>query len=247
MNPETGGDIIAGEGNEIAVMQGIFVIATEDGEEMTFSTGTPTMGGEKIIMNLRSDRGPVIDRAMIRFGEGLQLPKFQLNEDNTKLYLDESGEEFAVVRSDNDAEMPVNFKAATNGTYTISVNVENVDMEYMHLVDNLTGNDIDLLETPSYTFEANTTDNASRFTLVYGVLTGVNEHSESHFAYYNGSNWTINSNGNATLQVVDLTGRVISSEQLNGITNININQTAGVYLLRLVNGDNVMTQKVVVK
>lgn len=247
MNPETGGEIIAGEGNEIAVMQGIFVIATEDGEEMTFSTETPTTGGEKIIMNLSCDRGPVIDRAMIRFGEGLQLPKFMFNEDNTKLYLAESGEEFAVVRSDNDAEMPVNFKAATNGTYTISVNAENVDMEYMHLVDNLTGNDIDLLETPSYTFEASTTDNASRFTLVYGVLTGVNEHNENHFAYYNGSNWTINSNGNATLQVVDLTGRVISSEPLNGNTNININQTAGVYMLRLVNGDNVMTQKVVVK
>ena len=35
-----------------------------------------------------------------------------------------------------------------------------------------TGADIDLLQTPSYTFEARTTDNTSRFKLVFSVNEG---------------------------------------------------------------------------
>ena len=230
----------------IAPMQGIFVIADEDGENLTF-TNASAVTGKKVVMNVTNNRSNVIDRAMIRFGEGRQLPKFQLNPNNTKLYIPQYESNYAVVRSENDAEMPVSFKAATNGTYTISISAENVDMEYMVLVDNLTGNETNLLETPSYTFEATTTDNANRFTLVYGVLTGVNEQSEGNFAFFNGNSWTISNNGNAILQVVDVTGRTISSETIEGSANVNLNQTPGVYMLRLVNGDNVKVQKVVVR
>ena len=65
--------------------------------------------------------------------------------------------------------MPLNFKAARNGEYTLSFKVENVDLEYLHLIDNLAGNDIDLLVTPTYTFEAKTSDYASRFRLVFSA------------------------------------------------------------------------------
>ena len=244
---EEGTDLAVSDIEQVAAMEGVFVVADAAGQTVTFTEVTEPTNTSKIVMNILSNRSNVIDRAIVRFGQGEQLPKFMLNPNNTKIYIPQYESNYAMVRSENEAEMPVSFKAATNGTYTISVNAENVDMDYMHLIDNLTGNDIDLRETPSYTFEANTTDNANRFTLVYGILTGVNENNENNFAYFNGSNWTISSNGNATLQVVDLTGRVLSSEQLNGTVNVNINQAAGVYMLRLVNGDNVMTQKVVVK
>ena len=240
-------DLAVSDIEQVAAMEGVFVVADAAGQTVTFTEVTEPTNTSKIVMNILSNRSNVIDRAIVRFGQGEQLPKFMLNPNNTKIYIPQYESDYAMVRSENEAEMPVSFKAATNGTYTISVNAENADMDYMHLIDNLTGNDIDLRETPSYTFEANTTDNANRFTLVYGILTGVNENNENNFAYFNGSNWTISSNGNATLQVVDLTGRVLSSEQLNGTVNVNINQAAGVYMLRLVNGDNVMTQKVVVK
>ena len=42
-------------------------------------------------------------------------------------------------------------------------------------------------------------------------------------------------------------GRVLSSQTLNGNANVNINQAAGIYMLRLVNGENVQVQKVVVR
>jgi hypothetical protein len=149
--------------------------------------------------------------------------------------------------------MPVNFKASKNGTYTLSVEPENVEMSYLHLIDNRTGADVDLLATPSYSFEAKTNDYASRFRLIFKANADDEENGASTgsatFAYYNGSNWTVSATGSgaATLQVIDVMGRVLSNETISGNTEININQPAGVYMLRLINGENVKVQKVVVR
>ena len=67
------------------------------------------------------------------------------------------------------------------------------------------------------------------------------------FAFYNGSAWAISNEGEATLQVIDALGRVLSSETISGNAEVNIDATPGVYVMRLVNGDSVKTQKVVVK
>jgi hypothetical protein len=244
---EAGDEIVAATNNSVQVMEGVFVIANFDGEELTFSTEAPAASGEKIVVNVSNTNGTLLDRAMIRFGEGGQLPKFQINENSTKLYINEGEEEFAVVRCINESSTPVSFRAAENGTYTLSINTENVEMEYLHLIDNFTGADIDLLATPSYTFESNTTDNVDRFAVVYTATTSVNENNAKPFAFFNGSEWVIMNEGNATMQVVDVTGRVISTETLNGNATINLIQVPGVYMIRLVNGNDVKVQKVVVK
>ena len=115
---------------------------------------------------------------------------------------------------------------------------------YLHLIDNLTGAEIDLLETPSYSFEAKTTDYASRFKLVFA--TG-NNSNDDDFAFFSNGSFVINNEGNAELQVIDIMGRIVKSESINGCANVSVNGAAGVYMLRLVNGDNVKVQKVVVK
>ena len=242
-----GTEIIAGESEFVEPMQGVFVIAENDGDYVIFAPAVaPGSGNEKLVMNVCRERGNVIDRAIVRFGEGRQLPKFQLNANSTKLYITEGENEYAVVRSANEGEMPVSFKAAENGTYTLSVNAENMEMNYLHLIDNMTKADVDLLANPNYTFEANTTDLANRFTLVFAA-TGMNENTTQSFAFFNGSEWVISNMGEATLQVVDVMGRIVSSETINGNASVSLNQTSGVYMLRLVNGDNVKVQKVVVR
>ena len=248
MNSE-GSDFIQSSG-DIAPMQGIFVIAGQNGEELVFTAAGGTSTGptenSKLVLNLTKGRG-IIDRAVVRFGEGRTLPKFMLNADNTKLYITEGNQDFAVVRSNNEGEMPVSFKAAENGNYTLSIETENVEVSYLHLIDNMTGANVDLLATPSYSFDARTTDNANRFRLMFNT-NGVDENTTTaSFAYFNGSSWTISDMGEATLQVVDMMGRVISTQAISGNTDVNLNQAAGVYMLRLVNGENVMVQKVVVR
>lgn len=233
----------------VAAMQGVFVNADEDDTVIFEAVENNTPGkGQNIALNLsKATRGAsTIDRAIVRFDEGQQLPKFQLNPENTKLYIAQGDKDYAIVRSAAQGEMPVSFRASENGTYTIAVEAENVDMNYLHLIDNMTGADVDLLATPNYTFEARTNDYTSRFRLVFSA-NGIDEQTAEAFAYFNGTNWTVSNTGDATLQVIDITGRTVSSETINGNATVSLNQPAGIYMLRLVNGNDVKVQKVVVR
>ncbi len=233
-------------GTEVAPMTGIFVVAEAANETVTFSTENPNGKSANLALNI-TNSSKLVDRAIVRFGEGRQLPKFQLRDNSTKIYFEQSNKDYAIVNAEEIGEMPVSFKAENNGTYTFSVNTENVEMEYLHLIDNMTGADIDLIANPSYSFEAKVTDYASRFRLVFSANSSVNEQNANNFAFFNGNDWTINNEGEATLQVVDMTGRVLSTETVNGNATTKVNAATGVYMLRLINGNNIKTQKVVVK
>ena len=230
------------EGTPIQAMEGVFVFAEGADESVTFST---TAKGKSQNLNLNLTKGQgLIDRAIVSFGEGSTLPKFQLFGDHTKVYIPQEGKDYAVVSATEMGEMPVSFKAEENGTYTLSFTAEEVSFNYLHLIDNMTGTDVDLLQAPSYTFNATTTDYSSRFKLVFA--TGSNNDSDS-FAFFSNGNWIIGNEGEATLQVIDVTGRILSSETVNGSVSKAINAAPGVYMLRLINGENVKVQKIVVR
>jgi uncharacterized repeat protein (TIGR02543 family) len=234
----------------IAAMEGVFVMATEgeSNEKVTFTSTTDavtTQESKGIVLEVNRNN-EMLDRAIVDVNQGDMLRKLRLSEGVTELYIPQGNKDYAIVRSAAEAEMPVSFRASENGTYTLAVEAENVEMNYLHLIDNLTGMDVDLLQTPSYTFEAKTSDYASRFRLVFKA-NGTNENNAETFAYFNGTNWTVSNVGDATLQVVDVTGRTVANQMINGNAELNLNQPAGVYVIRLVNGDNVKTQKVVVR
>ena len=238
---EGGTELIAGSG-PIAAMNGLFVKATEEGQSVTFTPNASNGSDGMIILNMLRDRGAAIDRAIVRLNGHSTLPKFMLNPDNTKIYIPQDGEDYAVVSSTAN-ELPVSFKAASNGTYTLNVATENTEMHYLHLIDHIAGTDTDLLTNPSYTFEANTGDYANRFTLVMSTTVGL----EEHFAFYNGHNWTVSNEGQATLQVIDMTGRLISTTTIDGTSQLDVNAATGVYMFRLINGNDVKVQKVIIK
>jgi uncharacterized protein YjdB len=231
-------------GDPIYPMQGVLIQTTQT-TTLTFSTTAPAGKNANLVLNLTKDCA-LIDRAIVNFGEGESLTKFQLNPNHTKIYMSLEGNDYAVVYTEEQGVMPVNFKAENNGTYTLSFTNEEVSFGYLHLIDNMTGNDVDLLATPSYSFDAKTTDYESRFKLVFA--TG---NADDTFAFYSNGSFVINNpstgSGPATLQVIDMNGRILKSESINGCANVNVKAAAGVYVLRLVNGDNVKVQKVVVR
>ena len=47
--------------------------------------------------------------------------------------------------------------------------------------------------------------------------------------------------------MIDVNGRVLSSESINGSASVSVKGAAGVYMVRLINGDNVKVQKIVVR
>ena len=224
----------------IPAMEGVFVCANGTGESVTFTTEAGKKASHLALDLVNGNK--LVDRAIVNFDETQQLPKFQLNANSTKLYFPMSDKDYAVVSSQDMGELPLNFKAEKNGHYTLAINSEEVSFGYLHLIDNLTGTDIDLLANPSYSFDTRSTDYASRFKLVFA--TGSTTGSEA-FAFYSNGSFVINNEGNATLQMVDVTGRIISTETINGCANVNA--APGAYMLRLINGDSERVQKVVVE
>lgn len=160
--------------NRVAPCTGIMVKADYEGDCVTFSK-EPQRSRSKGSLNITLSQSPIsseassLDKAIISFNEGSQLRKLVLNQNNAKLYIPQNGKDYAIVVAQTQDEIPVNFKAAQDGNYTLSINPKNIEMSYMHLIDNLTGADIDLKETSSYTFSAKLTDSESRFRLVFGT------------------------------------------------------------------------------
>ena len=247
----TNGDGLKTETESTAVnaMEGVFVQATETGQSATFAAQTrgseqTTIARTDIVVS--DDNGNVLDNAIVRFDNGEALGKFQLKQNSTKVYIPVDGKDYAVASVATQSELPVNFKAAENGTYSIVVSSEDVELNYLHLIDNLTGADVDLLECPSYSFEAKTTDYESRFKLVFVCEDGPSTGSGT-FAFISNDKLVVLNDGEATLQVFDMMGRMLDSQAISGTAETSINAAPGVYMLRLVSGNDVKVQKVVMR
>ena len=244
-----GSNLVASTSTSIEAMEGVFVIANTDGETLTFTTNAPNQGKKQIVLNVTQGRGNVIDRAIVRFGQSDLLPKFTLNPSDSKVYIPMDGNNFAVMRSSNSGRLPVCFEPSEDGTYFINVDIENVAVRYLHLIDHEMGTDIDLLREPSYKFDAKAEGKPNRFELVF--KTNFKQYKEvfsrggvsDGFAFI--SNGEIVIDGDGTLQVIDARGRGIhSGDAINRVSTSGM--TPGVYVLRLIDGDTIRTQKIVI-
>lgn len=233
------------EDNPLKPAEGFFVKATAADAYIIFNPNRSAKSSHKGSIRLEVvENGKLIDRLIVK-KDGEPLEKLSLKENRTKLFAQQNRQEMSIVPCEGD-EQAVSFKAGKNGSYTIQVSVEGLEFDYLHLIDNLTGADVDLLVEPSYTFEAKASDYASRFRLVFSICEDANGDNET-IAYFNGSEWVVSNTGRATLQVVDMLGHVLSSETVNGNATLNLKEAPGVYTIRLIRGDNVMVQKIVVE
>ena len=124
MNDEGSALNTSTEDTEVAAMEGVFVQADNDGQTLTFTA--QTRGGEQAAIPQANimvvgDNGAILDNAIIRFDGGQTLEKFSFREGSTKVYIPQDGKDYAVVNAETTGEMPVNFKAEENGTYTLTV------------------------------------------------------------------------------------------------------------------------------
>ena len=253
-------EVITATTDVIAPLQGLFVQAEANENAVSFTTTAPGQG-RALNMSVTHGRGAVIDNVRIRFGEGRNLEKFQLNPNHSKLYIPQEGKDYAVIHSEAKGELPINFTAKENGTYTLCFSNENMAFSYLHLIDNLTGVDVDLLTPPScghplsegdgvqpttYTFQAKTTDYASRFKLVFSANdASTGSASNETFAFINNGNIIVN--GEGMLQVIDMTGRIVATHSGRIQCVPTSGMTPSVYVLRLINGNDVKVQKIVVR
>ncbi len=234
--------------NPIPPCSAILVQAQNDGETVSFSK-TPIAEPSSIVMHLSEQKlrsNTTLDEARISCEEQCQLTKYTWGKAASTIYIPQNGQDLAVACANGQNEMPLNFKAAKNSTYTLDFKVENMEADYLHLIDNITGANVDLLATPSYSFEGKTDDYESRFKLVFSNHEDANDNNV-HFAYYaDGEIRLVETCHGASLQVVDMMGRVVlAGDAMNRVSTNGM--TAGVYVLRLINGNDVKTQKIVIE
>lgn len=105
-----------------------------------------------------------------------------------------------------------------------------------------------MLSTDEYQFEGRSSDYASRFRLVFHC-TGVEEHYDNNytgsetFAFIHDGQLVID--GTGTLQIIDMLGRVLVCRDAKSCVSTT-GMTPGVYVLRLINGSNTKTQKLII-
>lgn len=147
-------------------------------------------------------------------------------------------------------EVAIRFEAYQDGEYTLRWDTENGEFHYLHLIDNLTGTDIDCLTASEYRFTSTTMDYKSRFRLVFGY-TGIEEPEieepvQGNFAYQSGDALVVT--GEGTVELFDVMGRKLNTQRIEGVqgTMSVSGLTPGVYLLRLATTKGIRVQKIVI-
>lgn len=185
------------------------------------------------------------DAAYAMFSENEGLDKINhRNADIPMVYIPQNGQNYAIATMDDNTQaFELNFKAMTTGQYTLSYKAEG-KYSYLHVIDRLTGEDIDMLLDGEYSFIGSPRDNEARFIVKLSYNANIDEiEVNDNFAYQNGSDIIVN--GNGELQVFDVTGRMVMNTKINGIQTVNVPAT-GMYIFRMV-GESVQTQKIVVR
>ena len=255
----------AAASDDISMHQGFFIVAkttgtatfTDDMCSVNPDDGNVHFRGGKFaypLVNLvvRDGEG-VGDVAVVEFDrpEFAAAPKIFNYGGKGKVYFSYENEDDALLfLSEAIDQLPIHFDAFEDGDYTLSWSTANADFSYLHLIDNITGADIDMLARNSYSFSATTADYKSRFKMKF-AYTGIGEDTDAEpakaFAFFHDGNLVVN--GQGILDIIDMNGRTICNQKLTGEQNtIGLpNVAPGVYVVRIVNSNESNVQKIIIK
>ncbi|MDR1653614.1 MAG: T9SS type A sorting domain-containing protein [Prevotellaceae bacterium] len=156
------------------------------------------------------------------------------------------------VNSDN-ISVPVGVFTKYTGTATFTLEGMNTCDCYVTLVDNLTGDPIDLSGMERYAFDAVVNGNsAERFTLIFAPVPAGTEKTEiSNIQTFvsNGQIEVVATEGLQNVTVFNVGGSQVVNRNAEGRTSYTISDPlpAGIYLVRIATKNEVKTQKVVLK
>lgn len=226
----------------ISPYQGFLVQADVDDKVATFhetaQRGAKSNGDNIKFMVANSQYEDV---AYALFDKGFGLSK--INHRNAAipmLYINQEDADYAIATmSDDTKSFNLNFKAMTTGKYTLSYKAAG-NFSYLHVIDRLTGEDVDMLLEGEYSFIASPIESENRFIVRLEYSAGSEISECSIFAYQSGNDIIVN--GEGELQIFDMMGRRVLKQYVSGVETINL-QLNGVYIFRL----NEKTQKIVVK
>ena len=235
---------------EIKVGDGFFVKVKDDAEPSLSYYKQQDNGmmrsrraEKKSYLNLVASSKSGSDNVIINFTdndeEGFdKLENF--NKDIAEIYVKEEGKRYGIMNVETDVEeIELYFSVKRMGEYTINAITEG-EFQNVILVDKHTGVETDLT-TSHYTFKALSSDHPDRF-----VIRMSNEVKNDNFVYQSGDELIINAEG--SVQIIDIMGRIVySSDIVNEIHRVNTSSfDNAAYIVRILNTNEIKTQKVVI-
>ena len=246
-----GGFVAKTSGSAIAPMESVLVKANAKG-------GTLVINPTAISKRNTADNGVIAvnvsnsnynDVAYVSFNEGVGLDKIEhRNAEIPMVFIPVKNKNYAIAMMEQDVtEIPVSFKAATMGEYTIGAEAQNCEYAMMTLVDRFTGVETNLL-IEDYTFMATSNDNAERF-IIKLAMSNSNDGDNENFAFINnGMMYIYNIEGQGVVSVYDVTGHPVAEYNVAKSANISTSDfAAGVYIIRMSDENGVKVQKIVVE
>ena len=244
---EAGNDYTYITTGQIPVGDGFFVMATEATAALTYSetrgaaeetaniniVAKGAAGSNNVIINMAGDK------------EGFRkLEGF--NKEIANIYVENKGNKYAIYNCESDVnEVELTFVAKQMGSYSLSFDI-NGEFETVTLVDRMTGVETDMIAEGEYNFIATSNDMKNRFAVRLSNSMTSTEEFLANFVYQSGEELIINAEG--TIQIIDMMGRVVySNENANGNDRISVSEfNNAAYVVRVINGNGVKSQKVVI-
>ena len=209
------------------------------------SNGATRSSSKSSFIKIKVENAKYEDVAYVVFeDDAIGLDKIAHRNPNIPmLYIREGNTNYAIAVKEKDVEeIPLTFEAKKMGEYTISVSATNYPYNGITLIDNKTGNTIDILKD-KYTFMATTSDMPERFTMK------ISHNDESNIVVYTKDNNIVidNMNGDAVINVYDIKGCLVA--RYNTADSRYMINTAvmsdGLYIVNVIDDKGVHTQKVV--
>ncbi len=248
VNDEGGYDYMAETGT-INVGDGFFVKSVDASPSVSYGTRGGNNNNVSENISVRVSNSTSRDNVVLNFAgaDKVGFPKLNaMNEDIAYLYVVDNEKRYGIFNYDKDVkEVPLSFETQKMGRYTISVDAEG-EYETIVLVDRQTGIETNmLLEDYNFTATTSKKENTDRFIVRFTFKSDEVTETE-RFAYQSGDELIIEAEG--TVQLFDVMGRML---YINDIENhgdrINVGHlNNAAYILRLVNGDGVKVQKVII-
>jgi len=149
--------------------------------------------------------------------------------------------------------VPLMFKPGSDGNYTLNINSDYVDFDYVILEDKKTKKFHNLLENPAYQFKASLNDDTNRFVLHFTPIDAITEDDLSLSAkiYYDGDKVVVDLsaiNNKTEVNIVDMLGRSILRKTLEGnsVHRLPIRKTTQILVVIAKSGNKTKRSKVLI-
>jgi len=226
--------------NSVPVGRGFLVKANAANQSVTLnpqSKDTRDEKGEYVVIDIDGDK------AYVKTNDGVSMPLLSFRGHQPSLWLEREGQPYIMMVRDGADIVELNYKAKEHGIHTLKVYSFHSQLSTLHLIDRLTGADIDLLKNPSYQFESSSNDYTSRFQLVFNP-NGTGNNDDFTFIDADGN---LIVNGDGLLQVYDVLGHQLFSSDVHSAFRIPHSAfPPGVYVLRLTTPEKVRIQKIII-